>query len=209
MNLKGILSIATYPGLYKHVAQAKNGLIVESIVDGKRCLAFATSRISALEDISIYTTDGDTKLSEVYRNLYKALNGTKTPFNPKKASNEELTQLFSKALPNWDTDRVFLSDIKRAYAWYNILVEKGFVDGEADESEKAEEETKAEEEKPAEAAEAQAEEKPKKTRKKATKKTDEETPAAEEGGEIKTKKRTSTRSKKLSKPEDQSAEETK
>ena len=64
MSLKGILSIATYPGLYKHVAQAKNGLIVESIVDGKRTMAYATSRISALEDISIYTTDGDTKLSK-------------------------------------------------------------------------------------------------------------------------------------------------
>jgi len=138
MNLKGILSIATYPGLYKHVAQAKNGLIVESIVDGKRTMAYATSRISALEDISIYTTDGDTKLSDVYRNLYNVLEGQKTPFAPKKASDTELTELFTKALPNWDTDRVYISDIKRAYAWYNILVEKGFVDGKDDEAEQKE-----------------------------------------------------------------------
>ncbi|MCQ2252981.1 MAG: DUF5606 domain-containing protein [Bacteroidales bacterium] len=129
MNLKGILSIATYPGLYRHVAQAKNGLIIESIVDNKRSLAYATSRISALEDISIYTTDGDTKLSEVYKNLYNVLGGKQTPFNPKKASNDELVATFAKALPNWDPDRVYISDIKRAYAWYNILVEKGFVDG--------------------------------------------------------------------------------
>ena len=75
MDLKGILTIATYPGLYKHVAQAVNGIIVESVADGNRTIAFATAKISALEDISIYTTDGDTRLSDVYRSLYKVLDG--------------------------------------------------------------------------------------------------------------------------------------
>jgi hypothetical protein len=127
MNLKGILSVATYPGLYKHVAQAKNGLIIENISDGKKCLAYATSRISALEDISIYTTDGDIKLSEVYASLYKVLDGKATPFSPKKASTEELTELFTKALKNWDKDRVYTSDIKRAFLWYNLLLENGLL----------------------------------------------------------------------------------
>lgn len=163
MNLKGILSIATFPGLYRHVAQAKNGLIIESIQNGKRQLAYATSRISALEDISIYTTDGDTKLSEVYKSLYKVLDGKATPFNPKKASNDELVELFSKALENWDPDRVYISDIKRAYAWYNILVETGYA-AQTEEIESADPETT---QAPAEEA----------------------APAAEEG-EIKTKKRT-------------------
>ena len=176
MNLKGIMSIATYPGLYRHVAQAKNGLIIESIVDGKRQLAYATSRISALEDISIYTTDGDTKLSEVYKNLYGALDGKATPFNPKKASNDELKDLFSKALPTWDIDRVYISDIKRAFCWYNILVETGYA---------AQEEEQAAA--PAEEA-GQA---------------DNEAPAAGEG-EMKTKKR--TRKKAAPKDGDDKAE---
>ena len=153
MNLKGILSVATYSGLYKHVAQAKNGLVIESLADGKKMLAYATSRISALEDISIYTTDGDTKLSDVYRSMFKVLDGKPTPFNPKKASTEELTELFTKALENWDKDRVYVSDIKRAFTWYNLLLEKGYVDGE-DEKPKKE----AAEEKPAETQEAQAQE---------------------------------------------------
>lgn len=172
MNLKGILSIATYPGLYKHVAQAKNGLIIESIVDGKRTMAYATSRISALEDISIYTTDGDTKLSDVYRNIYNVLEGKQTPFAPKKAKDEELIDLFAKALPNWDTDRVYVSDIKRAFTWYNILVAKGYVDGKGDDEEaKGGEETAAEE--PAQESGVKTR---KRTRKKATE-TDAETEA--------------------------------
>ncbi len=173
MNLKGILSIATFPGLYKHVAQAKNGLIVESIADGKRTIAYATARISALEDISIYTTDGDTKLSDVYRNIFNVLEGKKTPFVPKKAKDEELTELFGKALPNWDTDRVYISDIKRAFNWYNILVEKGLVDGQEDEEDKKE-------------AEAAEEEGGVKTRKRSRKKaaeTEAETEAADSGAE--------------------------
>jgi hypothetical protein len=173
MNLKGILSVATYPGLYKHVAQAKNGLIIENVSDGKKCLAYATSRISALEDISIYTTDGDIKLSDVYASLYKVLDGKATPFNPKKASNEELTDLFTKALKNWDKDRVYASDIKRAYLWYNLLLENGLLKPEE----------KEEEEKPAAEKAAKAE----KTAK--AKETKAEKPA-EEDGAITVKKRT-------------------
>ena len=192
MSLKGILSIVTYPGLYKHVAQAKNGLVVESIADGKRSLAYATSRISALEDISIYTSDGDTKLSEVYKNLYNELGGKPTPFNPKKASEKELTELFTKVLPDWDKDRVYVSDIKRAYAWYNLLVEKGYIDGKDEEKESEVQPV----EEPAK-AEAEAEEKPKTKSKSKAKKAETE----EESGEITVKKR--TRKKKTEeKPEE-------
>ena len=175
MNLKGILSIATYPGLYRHVAQAKNGLIVESIADGKRTMAYATSRISALEDISIYTNDGDTKLSDVYRSIFNVLEGKPTPFAPKKAKDEELKELFTKALPNWDTDRVYVSDIKRAFSWYNILVAKGLVDGNDDEAEKKEAEKTAAEADNKDAAE-DASQAGIKTRKRSRKKA-EDTPA--------------------------------
>ena len=61
--LKGILSISGQTGLFKLVSQAKNSIIVESLIDGKRFPAYSTSRVSALEDISIYTEEGDVKLS--------------------------------------------------------------------------------------------------------------------------------------------------
>lgn len=144
MDLKGILTIATYPGLYRHVAQAVNGIIVESIADGVRTLAFATAKISALEDISIYTTDGDTRLADVYRSLYKVLDGKATSFAPKKGSEAEVRELFAKAVPNYDVDRVYVSDMRRAFTWYNLLLSKGLVDDKEPEAEKP-----AETEKPA------------------------------------------------------------
>ena len=75
MNLQGIISIAGRPGLYKIVAQGKNSVIVESMTDKKRFPAHASDKISALEDISVYTTDEDVKLIEVYKKMYESLNG--------------------------------------------------------------------------------------------------------------------------------------
>lgn len=164
MDLKGILTIATYPGLYRHVAQAVKGIIVESVADGTRTLAFATAKISALEDISIYTTDGDTRLADVYRSLYKVLDGKPTPFAPKKGTEAEVKALFAKALPNYDTERVFVSDMRRAYSWYNLLLSKGLVDDKEETTEKPAEE----EGKPAAEENAEGMKTRKRTKKKAT-----------------------------------------
>ena len=66
MDLSGIISISGKPGLFKVIAQGKNSIIVESLVDKKRFPAYATDRISALEDISIYTYDDDKPLLEIF-----------------------------------------------------------------------------------------------------------------------------------------------
>ena len=75
MNLSGIISISGRPGLYSVVAQGKNNVIVQSLSDNKRFPAYASDRISALEDISIYTYEGDVPLKEVYTKLYEKEGG--------------------------------------------------------------------------------------------------------------------------------------
>ena len=65
MNLKGLIAISGKPGLYKVAAQGRNNIIVESLDTGKKFPAFATEKISALEDISIYTYEEDVQLSDV------------------------------------------------------------------------------------------------------------------------------------------------
>ena len=69
MDLSGIISISGRPGLYKVIAQGKNSIIVESLTEKKRFPAYATDRISALEDISIYTHDGDVPLTEIFTKI--------------------------------------------------------------------------------------------------------------------------------------------
>lgn len=138
--MKDILSISGHPGLYKLVSQGKNNIIVESLVDGKRMPAYATSRISALEDIAIFTNDGDVKLSNVFATIFE----NQIEVNPKGTSNE-LKATFAKALPDFDQERVYVSDIKKIFSWYLLLTEKGIITAETVAAFK-ESEAKAEEE---------------------------------------------------------------
>jgi hypothetical protein len=126
MDLSKILSIAGKPGLFKMVSQSKSGLIVESLIDGRRIPAFSHERISSLEEISIFTDVEDVPLREVFQSLFKREEGKMTISH--KSSANELKDLMEEILPNYDKERVYVSDIKKLINWYNLLVEKGLID---------------------------------------------------------------------------------
>jgi hypothetical protein len=142
-----ILAIAGKPGLYKLVSRGNNNLIVEAL-DGthRRMPAFATERITALNDIAMFTETEDVPLMAVLENLKNLENGKKASINEKKASGEELRAYFSKVLPDWDQDRVQNSHIKKLITWYNILVEAGITDFKEPENPEDSEDSKASEE---------------------------------------------------------------
>ena len=75
MEFKDILAISGMPGLYKYVAQSTRGIIVESLGDGKRMNASATSRVSALSEISMFTEGDDIALAEVFTKMYAHTQG--------------------------------------------------------------------------------------------------------------------------------------
>ena len=138
MDLKGIIAISGKPGLFKVAAQGRNNIIVESLDTGKKFPAFASDKISALEDISIYTYETDVPLTEVYSKIAEENNfGTAISH---KESSENLREALTAVLPDYDEDRVYDSDIKKLYQWYNILVDKGFISKEAAEKAAADEE---------------------------------------------------------------------
>lgn len=142
MSLQGIIAISGMPGLYKVVAQARNGFIVESISDKKRFPINASHRISALNDISVYGLSDDIPLRTVLKNI-QDLNLT---LDLQKESPESVRATFLKVLPEFDQERVYNSDIKKIFTWFNLL--NGHVSFE-EEVETAEEvATEAEEEKP-------------------------------------------------------------
>ncbi|MDP6908880.1 MAG: DUF5606 domain-containing protein [Flavobacteriales bacterium] len=161
MDLSGILSIAGYPGLFKLVGQMKNGMLVESLLDGKRMPAYATQRILSLEEISIYTHEDDVPLADIFDSMAKKT-GSKRALNPKKASVDKLRAYLKEILPNYDEDRVYTSDLKKLFLWYNVLAEKGLLKSEK-EAQK-EENSDKKEKKPS--AKKKAAKKPKKSEKK-------------------------------------------
>jgi hypothetical protein len=126
MELKDILAISGQPGLYKFVAQSMRGVIVESLIDGKRMNASATSRVSALTEISMFTEGEDIALADVFTNIWNYTEGKEAISH--KESAERIEEEFAKVLPEYDRDRVHLSDMKKCFAWYNILVKAGFTE---------------------------------------------------------------------------------
>lgn len=131
--LRKILSISGRSGLYRLVSQGKNMLIVENIADGKRLPAYARDKVISLGDVSIYTTDEDVPLTEVL-DIIKEKNDSKPVDIKSFKSDSELRKYFATILPDFDDDRVYTTDIRKVFAWYNQLIAAGidqFKDEEA------------------------------------------------------------------------------
>ncbi|MBR6539191.1 MAG: DUF5606 domain-containing protein [Bacteroides sp.] len=137
--LKTILSISGKSGLYKLVSQGKNMLIVESLTDKKRMPAYGTDKMISLGDIAMYTDEDDVPLQEVFLSIKKKENAQPIALNIKTATADELREYMGEVLPNFDRDRVHLSDIKKLISWYNLLVANNLTDFEPAEEETAEE----------------------------------------------------------------------
>lgn len=125
MNLESVISVTGKPGLYKVISQIKNGLIVESLLEKKRMPIHATDKVSALSDISIYTLDGDMPLADIYEVIYKKTAGKSAVSH--KENPEALKAYMKEVLPDYDEDRVYVSDLKKLFQWFNLLAENGLL----------------------------------------------------------------------------------
>ncbi|MDR1632359.1 MAG: DUF5606 domain-containing protein [Dysgonamonadaceae bacterium] len=131
--LKEILSVSGKPGLFKLISQGKNMFIVESLIDHKRGPVYVRDKVISLGDISIYTESEDIPLRKVLQQIKEKQNGQAIDFDPATITSEELRSWFAGILPDFDKQRVYPSDIKKAMLWYNLLMKEGFTDFEESE----------------------------------------------------------------------------
>lgn len=128
-DLAKILAVSGRHGLYLYIAQARNGAIAEALSDKKRTAFDGKSRITTLEDIAIFTSEGELKLAQVFIAISKV--GGTVPTS--KSSDKEITDFFTKAVPNYDADRFYLSHMKKILDWYGELVQYASLDFVTDE----------------------------------------------------------------------------
>ena len=119
MNIKDILSISGYSGLYKYISHGRQGIIVESFADKKRTCIYTTHKVTTLEDIAIYTSDKEVPLADIFKKIFEKENGGEAINH--KSSDEELKKYMAAILPDYDRERVYVSDIRKVVTWYNIL----------------------------------------------------------------------------------------
>ena len=123
MDLSKIISVAGKSGLFRIVAQGRQAVIAESLTDGKRFPVHSSVRVSSLEEISMFTTGDDVPLGTVLDNLYKVENG-KASLDPKE-DEDKLYAKLGEALPEHDRERIYSSDVRKLFLWYDQLLKAG------------------------------------------------------------------------------------
>jgi hypothetical protein len=141
MDLKDIMSVSGQSGLFRFISQGRNGIIVEAFSDKKRSFVNASSKVSSLEDIAIFTSEEEVPLRQVLKNIFDLEKGGSAP-DP-KSSPEVLKAFMEKILPTYDQDRVYLSDIKKLISWYNTLLSLNMLTFEEEPAETVPETTEA------------------------------------------------------------------
>lgn len=146
MNIDGIIAVSGKPGLYKVIGQTKNGVIVTSLSDGKKLAMSSSSKMSALQDIAIYTYAEEIPLVDVLEKIRIKEEGKAAIGH--KSSAAVLTDYFRTILDDYDEDRVYPSDIKKVISWYNTLQKEGLAVESVEEEAPKEVKEKKEEKKP-------------------------------------------------------------
>ena len=140
MSLEKIIAIAGKPGLFKLITQTRAGFVAESLIDNKRLSVNVQQNVSVLSEIAIYTLAEEVPLKQVFLKIKEKENGQQTSVSAKD-SKDALEEFFFNILPDYDEDRVYVSDIKNVIQWYNLLQTHDLLDAlEAEDSIKSDEE---------------------------------------------------------------------
>jgi hypothetical protein len=121
MEYREIVSVTGLGGLFQLLATKSDGAIVRNLADGStKFISARLHNVTPLESIEVYTTGENVRLHEVLQRIQQQ-EGSLTAPDPKKASNAEIKQYFGSVLPEFDEDRVYVSDMKKIIKWYDLL----------------------------------------------------------------------------------------
>lgn len=132
MKIDKVISISGKPGLYTLITQSKNGFIAENLENNRKTSVPASANVSLLNNIAIYTETAEVPLGEVFQKIFdKEKGGNSIDHN---SSETELRNYMAEILPDYDADRVYKSDLKKLFQWYNILLKNGNLVADSEDS---------------------------------------------------------------------------
>ncbi len=123
MELKDLASISGKGGLFKVLKPGKSGVLLESLDESKtKIVAGASNRLSLLQEISIYThtKEGSAPLEGVLKKIHKEF-GNDLGIDA-NSDGAELKSFMKAVLPEFDENRVYVSDIKKLIKWYELIL---------------------------------------------------------------------------------------
>lgn len=138
MNIDGIISISGKPGLFQIVAQGKARIIIEHLETKKKRPAFATDKVIALSDITVFGYAEDLSLVEVFEKIYTLEKGKASL--PHKSEISVLRDKFEEIWPDYNDEEVEDHDLRKIFQWYNMLIKTETLKAEETTTATAEEE---------------------------------------------------------------------
>ncbi len=145
MEFKEIISLSGMQGLFQLVSTKSDGIIVKSLDDGKS--QFVSSRlhgVSSLDTISVFLKNEETtELKKVFQQM--KTKESEVPLPDAKADNKALKDYFTGILPEYDEEKVHISDMKKMVKWYGILKTHDLIPKEEEAESASEEKTPLEE----------------------------------------------------------------
>lgn len=131
MKIDEIMAVSGMPGLYKIGAARNTGMIVEEIDSGKsKFLSVRKHQFTPLATVAIYTNADSTEINDVFETM--AAQADTNPIPPVKSPADVLFTYFEKILPDYDKERVLVSDVKKVIKWYNFLTSRQLFPFEVD-----------------------------------------------------------------------------
>ena len=128
MKIENIVAISTLPGLYRMINSRNNGMMVQDFDTGKtKFCSVRKYNFTPLETISIYTMTDTAPLTDVFTSMMA------NPPIDLKSSSATLIDYFSTVLPDFDRDRVHISDIKKLIKWFNFMKERNMLESSDEE----------------------------------------------------------------------------
>lgn len=121
VDVKNFVAVGGIGGVQKLIAVRQNGLIIENLdTKVRKFVPVRSHEFSPFETVSVYTDNNDTvQLAVVLTNMRDQF--AENPPPSEKADSATLRAYFAAVLPDFDRDRVHVSDIKKAIKWFTFL----------------------------------------------------------------------------------------
>ena len=134
MSLEKYIAVSGLSGIYELVHTRNNGLIIKDLDNEKvKFISTRKHQFTPLGTVAIYTYDDATELKVIFKTMHKKKD--ELPIANLKGSSDEIRSYFKKILPDYDPNRVHISDIKKVIKWYNFLNDRNLLDFTSDEEE--------------------------------------------------------------------------
>ena len=143
MEYREIVAVTGLGGLYQLLTTKSDGAIVRSVADkSTKFISARQHNVTPLESIEVYTTGENVRLQHVFLKMQEH-EATIPMADVKSADNNAIKSYFKSIFPEFDEERVYVSDMKKMLKWYELLKANDLLHFEEEATEEATEEAPA------------------------------------------------------------------